>query len=532
MEQIMERKNITLIAITLILFILVSSVVLHITGAGRKGKFRQKVLWEAPVGGSPPETLKVIDLDGDGRDEVFAQTPEEIAVFSFEGEKLLSLKVADSKTTMGDFNGDGVDEFAVAWPEGSDLKVAVYNIGGEKLWESLVPSVGRPTRGTSLDFEGDGRREVVFGTQLSYVVCLDGATGQERWRYQLVPGIEREDIYVRGMDDALVNGKAYLAAASYSGVVNLLDGQGQVVWENTQFPGYLRRLRAGDMDGDGTSEIMLGGSGGTIWLLSARDGGLLWEEGIASKVTEARFLNVDDDPTTLELVVGGKKDVVVAFNRQGERLWTTFVIGKVLELKSFDYNLDGKPELLVGTSLGSVELLKGATCDHIATFWVEGVNVLDVGDFRKKGAYVAGYKDGVAVFKPVYIPPPWWYTPLLPGFLLAVVVGVLAVLATRLQKAPKVTYTIQEMSLEALKARKKMLREVLEDVKRMHQSGQLDLQAYLAQSRSLREQLAAVETQLLKLQPDYKPELLKCPSCGAPLEIGLDRCPYCGQVLL
>jgi uncharacterized protein with PIN domain len=44
--------------------------------------------------------------------------------------------------------------------------------------------------------------------------------------------------------------------------------------------------------------------------------------------------------------------------------------------------------------------------------------------------------------------------------------------------------------------------------------------------------LAAVEEQILKLDPNYKPEVMRCPACGGPVEIGVDRCQYCHHVLL
>ena len=88
------------------------------------------------------------------------------------------------------------------------------------------------------------------------------------------------------------------------------------------------------------------------------------------------------------------------------------------------------------------------------------------------------------------------------------------------------------MSLEALRARKKMLREVLADATRMQNDGEISPEVFLARSRSLRGHMATVDEKILTIQPDYKPESMKCPSCGAPLSIGEDRCPYCSHVLL
>jgi uncharacterized protein with PIN domain len=77
-----------------------------------------------------------------------------------------------------------------------------------------------------------------------------------------------------------------------------------------------------------------------------------------------------------------------------------------------------------------------------------------------------------------------------------------------------------------------MLREILDETERVYRDDQMPAKAYLEKTRQERERLAAVEEQILKLEPNYQLEVMRCPSCSAPLEIGLDRCPYCNHVLL
>ncbi|HFD39993.1 MAG TPA: hypothetical protein ENJ31_09160, partial [Anaerolineae bacterium] len=295
------KKTIPIMAALLIFFVLVCSLVMHL-GAVGESRFHHETLWTAALDGTAPETLKAIDLTGDGEDEVFAQTPGQVAVLTAAGEDLYRQNVQNAKTTMGDLNGDGVDEFVVAQPEGDGLRVTALTVDGTQLWEVAVPGVGRPARGQSLDFEGDGRREVVFGTDAGVIVVLDGATGATRWQYTFAAD-NPENLMVRGADDALVAGRTYLAAAAYGGPVLLLDGAGQPVWE-LRFPQQVRRLRAADMDGDGTSEILLGGLSGLVRLVSAADGSTLWEMNIGSRVNEARFLELNGDPSQTEVAVG------------------------------------------------------------------------------------------------------------------------------------------------------------------------------------------------------------------------------------
>ncbi len=327
-------------------------------------------------------------------------------------------------------------------------------------------------------------------------------------------------------------GQTVLAGASYGGDVALLDGDGEPVWQK-RFPQQIRRLRADDMDGDGTSEIMIGGLTGLIWLVSAQDGNRLWQSGIGSRVNEARFLELDGDPTRSELVVGSKTGGVLVLTRDGATLWERSVGYKVRELATIDYNGDGQNELLVAAA--RVFLLDGQTGKLLGRFSLGQATALDVGDFGKEDGYVVGTNDGVAVYRIRVELPPIWLSPLLFGGLVALLIAISALVLIRMDwtaPLPKTVYTVQDMSLQALRARKKMLREVLEDVKRMQHEGELDSEAYLTRTRQIREQIADVEAKILEINPDYKPELMRCPSCGAPLEIGMDRCPYCNHVLL
>ncbi len=523
------KNMILILAIVLILFVLAGSVVLHLTGVVNKPSLTFHRQWALSVAGGLPETLKAIDLTGDGKDEVFVQTPTQVVIASPEGKVLLRQEVINAKTTMGDFNGDGVDNFAVARPEGHNILVTAYTTDGEPLWESRVPDVGSPTRGTSLDFEGDGKREVIFGTDAGVLVCLEGDTGQIRWQYHF-PSTSRANLYVRGSDDVQADGHTYLAAGDYGGHVVVLEGSGEPVWQK-EFPESLRRLRAYDMNGDGTSEILLGGLHGQVWLMSAKDGSYLWQAFIGSRVNEARFLEIDGDPSQTEVVLGGKNGGVSTYSLAGSTLWKHSVSGKVLELSTLDYNDDGRNELLVVAS--KVYVFDGSSGSLAGSYDAAG-STLDTGDFGKHGTFLVGTSSGVSAVKMRLVTPPLWYSPITLGLLVALIIAIVAVILSRMvgDEPEKLVYTAQDITLEGLRARKKMLREELADIERMQREGEITADVFLNRSRGVREQIAVAEAGILKIKPDYQPELMRCPSCGGPLEIGADRCPYCHHVLL
>jgi outer membrane protein assembly factor BamB len=523
------RYTILVAGVVLILFILVGSVVLQLSGTMPRAQIDQQRIWDAPIAGGEVETLKVIDLTGDGQDEIFAQTPSQVAVFTSEGRTLFSQNLSSAKSTMGDMDGNGVEDFAIAEPQGNGLHVVAYTGDGGRLWENIVPDVGAPTRGLTLDFEGDGKREVIFGSDAGVLVVLEGDTGELRWLYTFSPDTP-ENLYVRGTDDARQAGVMHLAGATYGGDVVLLDGVGATAWE-ILFPDEVRRLRAYDMNGDGTSEILLGGLNGLVWMVSAAgDNNLLWQTSIGSRVDEARFLELDGDPTQTEVAIGGKNGGVSAYTVAGTTLWQRTVAGKVRELATLDTDDDGQNELLVAAD--KVYLLDGRTGNTLSTFPVGAPPALDTGDFGGTQGYVADTGGKLSVFRVSYKPRPWWSSPITIGLLLALIIAVVSVVLARIDWDKGTVYNVQGQSLEALRAKKRMLRDVLDDTQRVYADGQISAQVYLEKSRQEREQLAAVEEQILKLNPDYKPEVFRCPACAGPVEIGMDQCPYCNHVLL
>ena len=89
-----------------------------------------------------------------------------------------------------------------------------------------------------------------------------------------------------------------------------------------------------------------------------------------------------------------------------------------------------------------------------------------------------------------------------------------------------------EMSVEAQKARQRLLLESINDLKEMRTMGEVGGKAYLERIRQLREQLAEVNTALATLGVEVKAKTINCPHCTGTLELGTDRCEYCGQIVI
>ena len=122
-----------------------------------------------------------------------------------------------------------------------------------------------------------------------------------------------------------------VALGDERGPVVVLDRQGQELWR-TEASGGLRRLRAFPLGGPLSGRVLVGSVNGTLSVHQADTGQILWEASLGQAVNEIRPVEVDGNPTTNEVMVGGKDGGVWAYSQDGQQLWADSVSGKVEEL--------------------------------------------------------------------------------------------------------------------------------------------------------------------------------------------------------
>jgi hypothetical protein len=127
---------------------------------------------------------------------------------------------------------------------------------------------------------------------------------------------------------------------------------------------------------------------------------------------------------------------------------------------------------------------------------------------------------------------PVWYNSLVAGFIARLAIAAGAWATTNITPAPKLQYSAEDMTIEGLRAKRKMYLESLHELKKAHQAGEVPGESYLARSKELREQVALAEAEMMKLGASIKPEMMKCPNCGGSIELGSDKCEYCGQTVI
>lgn len=516
-------KKIIPFVVAIILSCLVMAVagVFSFSGLVAAEKFGSSGAWSQPY--NTAESMKVIDLSGDGQDELFIQNTSNVSVFDGAGNILWNFDYSTPKTTLGDVNNDGVEDIIVYY-SGAGSAVDVISKGqAQTIAQSL--SIGTPARNAVIRFPSGP--QIVLGDSGGALLAL-GTNGQTTWQNDF----SSEEI--RGMDDAMIGGQMHVAAASHDGTVAVINEQGNVIWQIRQE--QLRRMRAFDLNGDGNSEIITGGEYGAFFIYSAVDGSTLFTKSLGQAVSEVRTVELDGDPSSREIVVGGKEGGVWAFSFDGvtaHQLWTGSLSDKVTEISGLDIDEDGKEEAVLGDDSGKVAVFtENGTRNNLPSH-SSGITRIDIGKLGGERYVVIADYNQVEVVKVNFSSIPGFkFVPLLVGLIVSAVMLVIAAILASIPPKPELKVSFQDKSRESLEAERRMLKESIADVERLRKSGEMTGEAYLARLKRLRADLAENETAFKTAGFQIRVETFKCPNCGGTLELGMDKCEYCGQVTL
>lgn len=522
----MKSRSLVTMIVAVVLVVLVMLVSAVMTFAGWVNETKIDTHTAAQYGYGGALNMKIMDLTGDGQNDLFVQDIYRVVILNQAGQPIFE-KIYPSAvvTSMGDVNGDGVDDALVfTLDPGGDPVLEIY-VKGEMVGQHAVAAIGAPARVALIRFGGGP--QIILGDDSGQLVALNGA-GLELWRSGVGAGGE-----VRGLDDARVDGQVFLAAANRDGRVALFDEGGRAMWDYT-VSGGLRRLRSYDLNGDGVSEITLGGENGEYIVLDARSGSEIGSDRAGQPVTEIRPVELNGEPSSQEVIAGGKGGGVWAYTWDGVRLWSASVSNKVNEIAGYDLDRDGAEEVLVGDDSGELYLFSPESGDRSHLLSLNGaVSRIDVGNFTASRQIAVSDVTSLQLLSlEMESAPALQFTPLVAGLIVSAVILAAAWFISTNPPKPKLHIAIEDQSAESLRAQRRMLKESIADVERLKATGEVSPDAYLRRLKELRSQLAANETAMRTAGVVFTPETFQCPHCGGSLLLGVDRCDYCNQVVI
>lgn len=514
-----SRSTTTTVIFSVIMIVLVMGVSLlfSFNGSSAAEKYSADTRWD--VSYSTAESMKIIDLTGDGVNDLFIQSGSDASIYDGSGNLIANFDIGFGKSTMGDVNGDGVEDIVLFQP--FPPMVQLVNKGQAATFVDTL-SIGSPSRVAIIKFEG--RTEIVLGAEDGGLIGLS-TNGQQLWSASM--GYEE----MRGMDDARVNGRIHVAVASHSGDFGVLDGNGNILWKVTTE--QLRRMRSYDLFGDGTSEVLTGGEYGEFAIWNAADGSQIFVKGMGQPISEIRTAEINGDPSSIEIIVGGKNGGLWAFDASGKQLWSATLADKITEIVGADFDDDGIQEILIGDDAGEVVIFSGSGNRSKLKNYNTGITRIDEGRLNDGRVVAVSSMTELEVQEVAHSAiPGFQFAPLLVGLIVSAAIAVVAWILATMPKKPELKVSIQDKSRESLEAERRMLKESIADVERLRKSGEVTGDAYLARLKQLRTDLAENETAFKEAGHPIKVETIKCPNCGGMLELGMDKCEYCGHVIL
>ncbi|HSH03721.1 MAG TPA: PQQ-binding-like beta-propeller repeat protein [Anaerolineae bacterium] len=521
------NRFIIILSVLLMMIIMGTAVFVTVTGMARTERVTRQDVWM--VGANNSNSMNVTDVTGDGVRDIFVQDAEGFYILNGNGEVMSSQSFEQVlATTQGDVDGDGLPDVIAYTGRGDAAMVTVYSGRNELIWSQELEQLGMPGRALALDFENDGRHEVVLGDLDNGRLLALSSDGAILWRYQLAGSGS-----LRGLDEIQLADGDLVTAGLDSGEVVVLDRQGRLLWSGVA-GGGLRRLRSFPLGSGIDGRLMVGSVGGLLEVYQFDDGQTLaWSAQVGQAVNEVRPAEVDGDPATTEVLIGGKDGGLWAYSQAGELLWSTVVGGKLTELLSLQLPQFAEPLVVVGTDEGTVAIYDRAGILLHRFGMPSGINRLESGNFGESQGFLVADANQVVYFSLGTEAAPFWYTPLLAGVLACLFVAAIAFyLSSRLVPTPTLYVSAQDNSVSAQLARRRMLHESIGDLKEMQREGALSGQAYLSRMRRLREQLMGVNQSLIDAGESVAMETFVCPHCNGPLELGTDKCEYCGQVTI
>jgi uncharacterized repeat protein (TIGR01451 family) len=299
-----------------------------------------------------PTTVAIGDFNGDGyADVVSADAYQNVYVFLGAGNGTFELSYTYAYTpnapgpvglAVGDFNGDGWPDFAVAVQLGGE--VAVFLGKGDGTFASpvnyTVPGGTDPRFIVAGDFNADSSIDLVTENYNSSVSVFLG-NGDGTFRSAVAYPVAGQAISI-APGDFNGDGSTDLAVSTNSGSLSLLFGNGNgtfapaVTVSTGLFSGDLHAVVAADFNGDGKLDLALGGGTGS-----------------GAEV----------------LVLLGKGDGTFSRAPSPTQLWT---IPFAVDLAVGDFNGDGKLDLVASTNGEDVTELLG---NGDGTFSAQNINM-------------------------------------------------------------------------------------------------------------------------------------------------------------
>lgn len=266
-----------------------------------------------------------------------------------------------TEPAVEDIDGDGTADAAVATTE--EALVVYDGADGDEQWRVPLSTYGygRPTVANVTAADGP---EVVV-SDIGGGVVLAHSNGTVAWRVSLNDTVgERQSVYQSPLvEDFDGDGRPEILVGS-NGALVLLSDEGTVEWQREDSARYVASVETDD----GAGIIAAGTS--TVRAYDGASGAVTWNRSISNG--RVHTVGDGDGDDTPEVYVGRIESEVLALDAtSGVTEWSTTVSGEdtiVASPRLGDVTGDGRPEVLAAARTGTVTALDAESGGEVAVY--------------------------------------------------------------------------------------------------------------------------------------------------------------------
>ncbi len=213
---------------------------------------------------------------------------------------------------------------------------------------------------TAVDIDGDGKKEVIFGTRDGKVFCIDEES-KKRWEYRITEKIDEKESFFYDaeriesipatptIEDVDGDGRPEILFGTELGIVYCLTNRGKRLWQYRTQGAIRGRIVVEDIDNDGSPEILFGTTAGKFVMLTGK-GSERYVFDIESPI-ESEPAVCRDGAT--QIIIGTEQGTLFSFSPIGNHLWT-FTARGAIRAKPVFGKLVSAMNIVVGDTTGAL----------------------------------------------------------------------------------------------------------------------------------------------------------------------------------
>ncbi len=243
------------------------------------------------------------------------------------------------------------------------------------------------------DVDGDGIQDVIMATTGGTVLAID-IRGHVKWQYDVHHTISNP-VCIAGTPLKV------FVLTNPGGVVCIDAKKGEKLWEYNMPAGFIwgaTAPAAADIDGNGTTEIIVADRGGHLAAIT-EEGATLWKTDYKEGFRTAPALADLDGDGDLKIIIGTEKKLLVCFSNKGKELWHSGDNPSGSSPEVYDLDDDGKPEILTGTREGVLVCNSGGQplWSHKINGEVhDAITAVDINNDSKKEVIIVDLRGNIA----------------------------------------------------------------------------------------------------------------------------------------